>query len=30
VHERLASIAGRFCPDLVHVPYHVSRYVGGS
>lgn len=27
--ERLAAVVGRFCPGLAHVPYHVSRYVGG-
>jgi len=30
LYERLAPIVGRFCPGLAHVPYHVSRYVGGS
>src|SRR5262249_3083381 len=29
LYERLAAIVGRFCPGLAHVPYHVSRYVGG-
>ena len=29
LYERLAPIVGRFCPGLAHVPYHVSRYVGG-
>jgi guanine deaminase len=28
--ERLAPVVGRFCPGLAHVPYHVSRYVGGA
>ncbi len=26
---RLATVVGTFCPGLAHVPYHVSRYVGG-
>jgi guanine deaminase len=30
LYERLAPIVGRFCPGLAHVPYHVSRYVGGA
>jgi guanine deaminase len=30
LYERLAPVVGRFCPGLAHVPYHVSRYVGGS
>jgi guanine deaminase len=30
LYDRLAPIVGRFCPGLAHVPYHVSRYVGGS
>jgi guanine deaminase len=30
LYERLAPIVGRYCPGLAHVPYHVSRYVGGS
>ena len=29
LYEKLAPIVGRFCPGLAHVPYHVSRYVGG-
>jgi 5-methylthioadenosine/S-adenosylhomocysteine deaminase len=30
LYERLAPIVGRYCPGLAHVPYHVSRYVGGA
>jgi 5-methylthioadenosine/S-adenosylhomocysteine deaminase len=30
LYERLAPLVGRFCPGLAHVPYHVSRYVGGA
>jgi hypothetical protein len=30
LYEQLAPIVGRFCPGLAHVPYHVSRYVGGA
>lgn len=30
LYERLAPLIGRFCPGLAHVPYHVSRYVGGA
>ena len=30
LYERLAPIVGRFCPGLAHLPYHVSRYVGGA
>jgi 5-methylthioadenosine/S-adenosylhomocysteine deaminase len=30
LYERLAPIVSRFCPGLAHVPYHVSRYVGGA
>jgi 5-methylthioadenosine/S-adenosylhomocysteine deaminase len=30
LYDRLAPIVGRFCPGLAHVPYHVSRYVGGA
>jgi guanine deaminase len=30
LYERLAPIVNRFCPGLAHVPYHVSRYVGGA
>jgi 5-methylthioadenosine/S-adenosylhomocysteine deaminase len=30
LYERLAPIVSAFCPGLAHVPYHVSRYVGGA
>jgi guanine deaminase len=30
LYERLAAVVGRFCPGLAHVPYHVTRYVGGA
>ena len=30
LYERLATVVGRFCPGLAHVPYHVARYVGGA
>jgi 5-methylthioadenosine/S-adenosylhomocysteine deaminase len=30
LYEQLAPLVGRFCPGLAHVPYHVSRYVGGA
>ena len=30
LYEGLAPLVGRFCPGLAHVPYHVSRYVGGA
>jgi guanine deaminase len=30
LYERLATVVGRFCPGLAHVPYHITRYVGGA
>jgi guanine deaminase len=27
LYERLATVVGRFCPGLAHMPYHVDRYV---
>jgi guanine deaminase len=30
LYERLAAVVSRFCPGLAHVPYHVTRYVGGA
>ena len=30
LYEGLAAVVGRFCPGLAHVPYHVTRYVGGA
>jgi len=30
LYERLATVVGRFCPGLAHIPYHITRYVGGA
>ena len=30
LYEQLAVVVGRFCPGLVAVPYHITRYVGGA
>jgi 5-methylthioadenosine/S-adenosylhomocysteine deaminase len=30
LYERLAAVVGRFCPGLAHMPYHITRYVGGA
>jgi cytosine/adenosine deaminase-related metal-dependent hydrolase len=27
LYERLASVVGRYCPGLAHMPYHIDRYV---